>query len=542
MPNPGCEFINAPIDFSGRALGSPVRDGPGYQLKTFRLGYEPREDASAIFDTSNPPWNDRDLGSPNSKCVKPGPGLGKGGAPGSEGENCVPLGNVLIAHQGDVLKLRKSCEKCPTCKECVPNDNWSGANFNFTFIEKTQLYKIVLLDVDEKPKSVILTDYNGFRYQYEGFGDNGKLVIDLNSEWYPAGGAFYVHCAGSCAIVEIQRARCIPMEQLESEGRDDNYKNDGDVIIPPGPISSTSTSPPSYPKYSDDKGSSPTPLPRDSNFQDDYGPDDTEDDGRDDESVEKPPKLSYASKAPMPDYGTAKSTPSSWPKYSASPLAKPSVGIIREISGYDKPIEDEGMPCVKYMDTFREYETGLPIVEGEHWTLETCRKEWNKKYTCGVSAAFNTSWPVGDVDLGSPNEKCAGGGPGIGWGGDPKSAGANCERLGQVLIAAGGNTTYLRSVCPGEYCHPNDHAGGADFYFTFTKRSKIAAVAMMDLDEDPKSAAIMLGNTTENIRGLGDNSVQLISLNNVLVEKNQVMTIRCFSSCAIVRIDYYPCF
>jgi hypothetical protein len=54
------------------------------------------------LDTANPgeePFGDADLGAPNEKCTPPGPGVGAGGEPGLPGENCSPLGNVLIIQE-----------------------------------------------------------------------------------------------------------------------------------------------------------------------------------------------------------------------------------------------------------------------------------------------------------------------------------------------------------------------------------------------------------------------------------------------------------
>ena len=57
-----------------------------------------------LFDTFNPrgpngSGGDADLGSPNESCPVPGPGIGQGGALGEIGENCEPLGNVLIVQE-----------------------------------------------------------------------------------------------------------------------------------------------------------------------------------------------------------------------------------------------------------------------------------------------------------------------------------------------------------------------------------------------------------------------------------------------------------
>jgi hypothetical protein len=50
-----------------------------------------------IFDTSNSTCiqttNTLEFGSPNNLCPGGGPGLGNGGAPGSDGENCISVGS-----------------------------------------------------------------------------------------------------------------------------------------------------------------------------------------------------------------------------------------------------------------------------------------------------------------------------------------------------------------------------------------------------------------------------------------------------------------
>jgi hypothetical protein len=73
-----------------------------------------------LFDSLNPTGNDDDLGSPNMRCSPSGrPGKGKGGELGMEGENCEPLGNVLIIQEGTKAK---------------PNDNSHGGITHFDFM------------------------------------------------------------------------------------------------------------------------------------------------------------------------------------------------------------------------------------------------------------------------------------------------------------------------------------------------------------------------------------------------------------------------
>lgn len=69
---------------------------------------------------------------------------------------------------------------------------------------------------------------------------------------------------------------------------------------------------------------------------------------------------------------------------------------------------------------------------------------------------FNTTAPVRDPDLGTPNEKCPGGGKGVGAGGKPSgdpanpNAGENCINQGNALIIQEGVT----------YDPPDDNVDG----------------------------------------------------------------------------------
>ena len=78
------------------------------------------------------------------------------------------------------------------------------------------------------------------------------------------------------------------------------------------------------------------------------------------------------------------------------------------------------------------------------------KNEWYDKYGLTVTVVggyspdrmariFDTSKPGkgddGDPDLGSPNSKCPGGGPGVGVGGEPGKPGENCEALGSKTMS-----------------------------------------------------------------------------------------------------------
>lgn len=203
-----CEMDDTPIQFNDLPIGFPVHSGYGFRLRTHRLGPAARDDASAVFDSSNPSNTETDLGSPNEGCKVPGPGTGYGGVPGERGENCESLGKLLVAHEGNVEQLRRACAHCSTCALCSPNDSGHGAMFEFTFTVDAVLRRLVVLDVDELPRSLSIKYHNGELYEYAGYGDNGRLNVDLFHKDIPAGGSLTIYCAGSCGIARIELSRC----------------------------------------------------------------------------------------------------------------------------------------------------------------------------------------------------------------------------------------------------------------------------------------------------------------------------------------------
>ncbi len=132
------------------------------------LGTLPR-----LFDSSEP-IGDRDLGAPNNRCTPPGPGVGEGGEPGTPGENCSPLGNVLIIQE---------VNDDPS----VPDDQRGGGAIVFDFNEPINyFYEIGLLDID-KPNSTItvvfensIGDLEEKEIPIPELGDNSKQTLPIN--------------------------------------------------------------------------------------------------------------------------------------------------------------------------------------------------------------------------------------------------------------------------------------------------------------------------------------------------------------------------
>jgi hypothetical protein len=103
----------------------------------------------------------------------------------------------------------------------------------------------------------------------------------------------------------------------------------------------------------------------------------------------------------------------------------------------------------------------------------------NAKNNYNVVNVFNSSDIRGstnqfDPDLGSPNQFCPGGGPGIGLGGGPNSEYPNCDRLGNLLIIQNPKKPIGQ---------PNDSAFGGCFVFKFSSAVSLINFGILDIDE-----------------------------------------------------------
>ena len=134
------------------------------------LGELPR-----IFDTANPGSNkygDPDLGSPNEKCTPSGPGTGIGGEPGAPGENCDPLGNVLIIQENNK-------------KPEIPDDNVDGGTITFTFMQTVEyVYAFGIIDVDYESSMTVYTEtdagLSSETIEIEMLGDNSVQTVPIS--------------------------------------------------------------------------------------------------------------------------------------------------------------------------------------------------------------------------------------------------------------------------------------------------------------------------------------------------------------------------
>lgn len=130
------------------------------------------------FDTANPgtmEFGDPDLGAPNEKCTPPGPGVGIGGEPGLPGENCEPLGNVLIIQEKN-------------SDPSIPDDNVNGGMIIFDWEDTPAalVESVALLDIDYETKIIIIyMTPNGNMSQktinVPLLGDNSYQVVEIDT-------------------------------------------------------------------------------------------------------------------------------------------------------------------------------------------------------------------------------------------------------------------------------------------------------------------------------------------------------------------------
>lgn len=97
---------------------------------------------------------------------------GIGGAPGTEGETCELLGNILIIQE----------EGCDS-----PDDNERGGMIVFDFFEPAELvYEMGFLDIEEEESTVTISHLSNSGmtmttvFDLRNLGDNSKQVLDIN--------------------------------------------------------------------------------------------------------------------------------------------------------------------------------------------------------------------------------------------------------------------------------------------------------------------------------------------------------------------------
>lgn len=194
---------------AGQIPGGGVAPGtafPGFTVSVMNHTGGPH--SCIIFDSANPTGGDPDLGSPNQTCG--GPGIGVGGEIGQPGQNCVPLGNLLIVAE-DIVDANND--------QIVddPDDEAGGGTIVFTFDAPVNPIRMVIMDIDSETAAVQTdSDTLAVTVDASDLGDNSAQTVDLTGN---AGvTTITVNFSSSGAVAEIEYEQPVAVE-AETWGR-----------------------------------------------------------------------------------------------------------------------------------------------------------------------------------------------------------------------------------------------------------------------------------------------------------------------------------
>eukprot|EP00171_Calliarthron_tuberculosum_P012047 IDg12047t1 len=177
--------------------------GRAWSLETVRRS-DGASHASAIFDSAFPPENELDLGTPGE--CSGGPGRGRGGRNNTPGANCNSLGNLIVAHSGDLAELRHCRCSAHMCNDCQPNDDHAGASFKFYFRDSVFFEHAVAVDLDGYEALTIKLP-NGIKRVVSGVGPNAVQFIPIGAFLIP-GETLTLVCSGSCGFAMFTMNVC----------------------------------------------------------------------------------------------------------------------------------------------------------------------------------------------------------------------------------------------------------------------------------------------------------------------------------------------
>jgi hypothetical protein len=163
-------------------------------VRCINLGGGP--DLCIVFDSECPSGGDVDLGTPNQDFG--GPGDGKGGGEGAEGENDEAFGKVLI--------IAEENEDEDDDGRVDDPDDESGGGIVKLFFSHAGRLSLCIIDVDEDEEAPRLVLYKEkdvvAEVEGESPGDNSVQCLNLESAGDVDG--VVIHLDGSAAIAEIE--------------------------------------------------------------------------------------------------------------------------------------------------------------------------------------------------------------------------------------------------------------------------------------------------------------------------------------------------
>ncbi|MCP3915959.1 MAG: hypothetical protein GY711_10425 [bacterium] len=197
------------IDFEGLPAGTIVNEVTArFGLGPIRvLGVNPRlaSNAAVVFDSAHPTGGDDDLGTPHEDFG--GPGIGAGGAAGSDYENHLPHGSVLVV--ADDLTDSNGDGRVDDPGDT--NDPGAMVVLDFSSVGPVTLHAITVVDVESANARVDALDAGGILLASKALpvtGNNGVARVDL--EHVAGVTSMEVHLGGSAAIDDVVIERLLP--------------------------------------------------------------------------------------------------------------------------------------------------------------------------------------------------------------------------------------------------------------------------------------------------------------------------------------------
>ena len=215
----------------------------GLTISSIRLGRgtEDPNHRIMIFDSANPTGGDYDLGTPNQYFG--GPGISKDGTSPEEGNNRLPLGNLLIISQNNNAN--------------DPNDNATGGIIRFDWQNPAQVNYLDILDVDKGDTRNKIRTYDAAgnliaEYAVRPIGDNAyqrvllggelasrlEMIFDPSADGTATGAIANISFTQSQAI--YQNVGTVTIAGLETvTDSDTSYYRNGDTasfLYPPGKV------------------------------------------------------------------------------------------------------------------------------------------------------------------------------------------------------------------------------------------------------------------------------------------------------------------
>ena len=165
---------------TGTPVYQVVLDTGGFMLvSTTTHGKGPN--CSVVFDSSDPTRGQEDLGTPNRDFG--GPGVGRGGEEGAEGENAFALGKILVAAGDEDEDNGDDDDGDDEDAVVEPRAALKGGIVTLEFSHAGRL-RLTIIDVDcneDEPRIYLFheKDYLG-RVEAEDLGDNSVQTLDLS--------------------------------------------------------------------------------------------------------------------------------------------------------------------------------------------------------------------------------------------------------------------------------------------------------------------------------------------------------------------------